>query len=64
MKIDVGKQAMNGREEDFEWIEFYASAFQIGSTIYIYPTYEFAENKKTLWKRQLFVFVGRGDKTV
>ena len=36
MKIDVGKQAMNGREEDFEWIEFYASAFQIGSTIYIY----------------------------
>ena len=46
MKIDVGKQAMNGREEDFEWIEFYASAFQIGSTIYIYPTYEFAENKK------------------
>ena len=22
MKIDVGKQAMNGREEDFEWIEF------------------------------------------
>ena len=37
---------MNGREEDFEWIEFYASAFQIGSTIYIYPTYEFAENKK------------------
>ena len=32
MKIDVGKQAMNGREEDFEWIEFYASAFQIGST--------------------------------
>lgn len=45
MKIDVGKQAMNGREEDFEWIEFYASAFQIGSTIYIYPTYEFAENK-------------------
>ena len=35
MKIDVGKQAMNGREEDFEWIEFYASAFQIGSTIYI-----------------------------
>ena len=36
----------NGREEDFEWIEFYASAFQIGSTIYIYPTYEFAENKK------------------
>ena len=46
MKIDVGKQAMNGREEDFEGIAFYASAFQIGSTIYIYPTYEFTENKK------------------
>ena len=46
MKIDVGKQAMNGREEDFEGIAFYASAFQIGPTIYIYPTYEFAENKK------------------
>ena len=36
---------MNGREEDFEWIEFYASAFQIGSTIYIYPTYELQRTK-------------------
>lgn len=29
MKIDVGKQAMNGREEDFEWIEFYASVLAL-----------------------------------
>ena len=35
MKIDVGKQAMNGREEDFEGIEFSASAFKNGSTIYV-----------------------------
>lgn len=46
MKIDVGKQAMNGREEDFEGIEFSASAFKNGSTIYVYPTYEFTEDKK------------------
>ena len=27
-------------------IEFYASAFKNGSTIYVYPTYEFTEDKK------------------
>ncbi len=45
-------------------IDFYASAFKIGSAIYIYPTYGICREQKTLWKRQLFVFVGRGDKTV
>lgn len=39
MKID-------GSAEDSEGIEFYASAFQNGSTIYVYPTYEFTEDKQ------------------
>ncbi len=39
MKID-------GSAEDSEGIAFYASAFQNGSTIYVYPTYEFTEDKQ------------------
>lgn len=58
MKIDVGKQAMNGSEENIEGIEFYASAFQNGSTIYIYPTYEFTENKKPCGNDSFFFLMG------
>ena len=46
MKINAEEQMMNGSAEDFTGIEFYASAFKNGSTIYVYPTYEFTEDKK------------------
>lgn len=46
MKINVEEQPVSEGVEEFEGIAFYASAFQNGSTIYVYPTYEFTANKK------------------
>lgn len=57
MKIDVGKQAMNGREEDFEGIEFSASAFKMVRRFMFIQRMN-SQRIKAMWKRQLFVLLG------
>lgn len=46
IKTDVEEQAVGRSAEVLSGITFYASAFKNGSTIYVYPTYEFTTNKR------------------
>ena len=65
MKIDVGKQAMNGREEDFEGIEFSASAFKKWfDDLCFIQRMNSQRIKKPCGNDSFSFFAGRGDKTV